>query len=71
MVDLSKQQLSSVGPMAHVENFYPILVPDTRQGPRLTWKRPTSISKWVGEPDDIPCYPMLDLTIYLNNSGGW
>ena len=26
MVDLSKQQLSSVGPMADVENFYPILV---------------------------------------------
>ena len=51
MVDLSKQQLSSVGPMADVENFYPILVPDTRQGPRLTWKRPTSTSKWVGEPD--------------------
>ena len=42
MVDLSKQQLSSVGPRAYVENFYPILVPDTRQGPCLTWK-----SKWV------------------------
>ena len=89
MVYLSKQQLSSVGPMADVENFCHILVPDIRQGPRLTWKRPTSTSKWVGEPDysyyvffyailcypallyDIPCYPMLDLSIYLNNSGGW
>ena len=51
MVDLSKQQLSSVGPRAYVENFYPILVPDTRQGPCIE----KVISKWVGEPDYAGC----------------